>query len=141
MSEFKARDEYLKLFKFSSYEEYLASDLWAWIRERLMASAGAAKCRCCKSTTGLVWHHTSYEPHVLVGNFSVSEEAVVRVCSRCHSLIHFDSSGALVTLEQSRQRLQAMHDYCLDLGDDGATRPELDKLTGRHPEFDEFQAP
>ncbi len=97
-SEFQERDAVLKLFGFASYADYLKSDLWAWIREALMKLPESRFCRCCKTTTGLTWHHESYSLPVLIGNFSNRElfGSVVRLCNECHRAGHFFVDGEFI---------------------------------------------
>ena len=85
---FEQRDKDLRTLGFASYSEYLASDLWAWIRTRRTAGQAKDECRWCHSTTGLVWHHRVYWPPVLAGSWSNARQYVVRVCSECHHRIH-----------------------------------------------------
>lgn len=80
---FHERDKCLKLLGFESYSDYLSSDLWQFVRGSLKESR---ECCVCKSTTGLAWHHRSYEANVLVGNFS--GDLIVRLCNDCHKAIH-----------------------------------------------------
>lgn len=82
------RDEALKIIGFDSYADYLASSLWEWIKSNLVNDASANECYCCKSRTGLAWHHRNYSMRVLVGNFSNSPPVVIRLCSECHEAIH-----------------------------------------------------
>lgn len=86
---FAERDANLRLMGFESYEEYLESDLWNWIRSRILISV-ADKCECCLTTTGLSLHHRNYSLPVLCGNFSNVHHKIVRVCSECHRAIHTD---------------------------------------------------
>ena len=92
------RDKFLDSIGFDSYADYLQSDLWHWIRGQLAAVDLNQMCCCCGSTFGLVWHHRTYAPSVLVGNFSrCTLESVmrhgilfpiVRMCNTCHSILH-----------------------------------------------------
>lgn len=91
LSIFAERDRNLKTLGFENYEEYLQSDLWNWIRSCLAKGGPTSHCECCRTHTGLSWHHRDYSIPVLVGNFSnVNNRGVVRVCSECHLAIHSD---------------------------------------------------
>lgn len=115
---FQERDEFLRLIGFSSYEEYLQSALWEWIRTQL-ALGGMDKCAACNSRVGLVWHHRNYDPATLVGNLGIAfSEAdvkqlirgaeynqippamllsgIVRLCTPCHHAVHFTDKGDYV---------------------------------------------
>jgi hypothetical protein len=93
-----ARDAFLESIGFDSYEIYLQSDLWNWIRSNLLLGEFSHLCCCCGTGVGLVWHHRSYSPAVMVGNFSNSPFGsifeqqlmfpIVRICLPCHSCIH-----------------------------------------------------
>ncbi len=85
---FSKRDEALRLLGFESYADYLQSDLWDWIRSNLKNEPASNECYCCRSKTGLSWHHKCYSLRVLVGNFSNCPAVVVRLCRECHYAIH-----------------------------------------------------
>lgn len=97
------RDKFLESIGFDSYADYLQSDLWHWIRGQLASVDLNQMCCCCGSTFGLVWHHRTYAPSVLVGNFarSVAEPVmhhkilfpIVRMCNTCHSILHTCGPG------------------------------------------------
>lgn len=88
-SPFSERDKNIKTLGFACYADYLQSDLWDWIKTCLKNGSVAA-CECCKSTSGLAWHHREYSIPVLIGNFSNTggDRPIVRVCAECHAAIH-----------------------------------------------------
>jgi hypothetical protein len=70
----------LKQLGFSSYDEYLRSDLWAANRKRLKL---AARCWCCGSFSNLHHHHTTYAN---IGNEQPGD--LVVLCQKCHRGVH-----------------------------------------------------
>jgi hypothetical protein len=97
---FLERDSVLRILGFDSYADYLKSDLWAWIREALMKLPEAKCCHCCKATTGLTWHHESYDIKLLIGNFANRRQykSILRLCSECHRVGHFLQDGTFVKM-------------------------------------------
>jgi hypothetical protein len=66
----------------SNYDDYLASDQWASIREEIKQAAGG-KCRACPKPARDV-HHRDYRPRVLAGR---DHNALVALCRSCHRKI------------------------------------------------------
>lgn len=66
-----------------SYEAYLRSMRWRYLRKQALKRDGKA-CRVCASTECLEVHHRKY-PKVL-GRESVKDLCVL--CARCHRLFH-----------------------------------------------------
>lgn len=86
---FAERDENLRLLGFQSYEDYLTSHIWDWIKSLLSKQEDSQRCFECGGVIGLAWHHRSYSIPVLIGNFSnVPYPDVVRVCRDCHRAIY-----------------------------------------------------
>jgi hypothetical protein len=146
---FAARDMFLRLMGFASYDAYLKSDLWASIVGRLSELKLAKECSRCGARYGLVWHHRRYTLDVLAGNFPVfdgeklhnpnpyrSEDElkainnpVVRICSNCHEFIHFASGKWIADLSRVDHRLRH--------GSDDSRYAEFDKFAegGGESEF------
>jgi hypothetical protein len=107
VSWFGSRGESISQLGFASYSHYLASELWAFVRQSL---GDSKQCQICKSTTGLAWHHRSYSINVLVGNFSSDETPIVRLCKECHKLIHQKDGKWIDDCEQVDQRFVLLSD-------------------------------
>jgi hypothetical protein len=73
---------------FSSYREYLKSDLWKTIRKRVVRRDGG-KCRVCEAKAQCV-HHVRYKKSTLIGN---GDKWLVSLCHDCHHAVEFDSAG------------------------------------------------
>lgn len=97
---YEARDRTLLAMGFSSYREYLASDLWAGIREQVRARCHY-RCRMCKGRATQV-HHLSYTRPVLEGK---DPQQLIALCGRCHKKVEFDpKTGCKLTVEEMRVR-------------------------------------
>lgn len=79
------RESILREMGFPSYAAYLASDLWASIRERVLARDGR-RCRLCPREASQV-HHTKYSRAVLLGR---DLKWLAAICGGCHRFVEFD---------------------------------------------------
>jgi hypothetical protein len=107
------RDSFLFVCGFASYGAYLTSDLWTTIREWLSRHSWANECLACEARFGLQWHHRNYLPSTLVGNFSVTEKEpwrspIVRLCGRCHEIIHYENHDFIHDWERVDRRLDRL---------------------------------
>ncbi len=73
----------LRSLGFASYEEYLASETWRLIRDRVFATKGR-ECRCCGKTATQI-HHRSYDIRVLQGD---NLKPLEPICLKCHDHLH-----------------------------------------------------
>lgn len=74
-----ARNAELAALGFSSYHEYLQSNLWRGIRERAMKRA-KRRCERCGSMRRLQVHHRAYDRATLAGDNIDSLTVACRVC-------------------------------------------------------------
>jgi hypothetical protein len=81
---YKNRAKVLSLLRFSNYREYLASPLWASIRERVFKVKGR-KCYLCGNNANQV-HHNRYRLSKMSGK---SLKFLVPLCGDCHKGIEF----------------------------------------------------
>jgi len=100
MTSYDLRDEVLLKMGFSSYKEYLGSDLWKAIRSRALSTKGNYCFRCGRFTC--LVHHTNYSPEVLRGE---TLKGLVPVCTECHRAIEFDKDGNKRTLRETNDAL------------------------------------
>ena len=70
---------------YNTYREYLKSDLWQDIRERVLDAADRT-CQLCGSVATQV-HHRHYGHRTLKGKTLAH---LLAVCGGCHMLIEFD---------------------------------------------------
>jgi hypothetical protein len=125
---FDQRDEFLKTIGFMSYPDYLASDLWGDIRNRLCAldcrpGFPVTYCTICSSRVGLCWHHVHYAPSVMVGNFHIGrhasrsdggilkQEPVIRLCNECHMNIHHKDGKWIPSIVDINRRMTIVSDF------------------------------
>ena len=92
------RNDTLKRMGFSSYSDYLASDLWREIKREVLAIW--KKCRCCGKDAALV-HHANYQRDVLDGR---NKRFLVSICDACHEHIEFED-GKKVSVKAANGRM------------------------------------
>lgn len=87
-SEYESRNARLRWLGFSTYADYLASELWSRIRAEVIRLADG-KCFCCgaKATQA---HHTNYKIGTLNGE---SLAGIQAVCRDCHTRIELHEDG------------------------------------------------
>ena len=95
-----SRNKRLRSMGFKSYQEYLSSDLWKTIRERVL-ERDQYLCRIC-GDKARVAHHTNYNNKTLCGD---SIGGLISVCYKCHGLIEFDQDGNKIHPMQVRKRV------------------------------------
>ena len=81
---YEQREESLRLLGFGSYEQYLSSPIWYFLRKIAMKKA-RGMCRGCNINKATQVHHTSYSPRVLLGH---RLDKIVPVCDMCHEMAH-----------------------------------------------------
>ena len=85
---YRRRNTELKRLGYSSYEEYLRSELWKTIRDRVFKKRGR-HCTLCPSPADVV-HHQTYSKRVLTGHKICD---LLPMCRRCHSSVEYDDTG------------------------------------------------
>lgn len=86
---YKNRTQNLLELSFYSYQEYLDSDLWNEIRQRVLKFANY-KCRCCGKKAECV-HHSSYSIAVLKGK---NLKKLIALCNDCHKNGEFEKDNS-----------------------------------------------
>lgn len=79
------RKKILKKLGFSAYREYLQSDLWQEINEKMFYYYGE-RCFCCKRRNHLAIHHEKYTEENMS---SKSLEHLFLLCRKCHYITEF----------------------------------------------------
>lgn len=97
---YKERNYNLKAMGYSSYRDYLLSDQWSEIRQRVLDGSNHT-CYCCGSKATQV-HHTVYLKSVLAGR---SLKGLYAVCGKCHYKAEF-SYGKKMSPKQATCRLE-----------------------------------
>ena len=99
------RNKNVRKIGFPSYEEYLKSDLWEKIRERVK-KRDKYRCQCCKGNHRIQVHHTSYQPKVLLGE---QLDPLITLCEFCHHKIEFDDlNEKIFSFSEINQRLNML---------------------------------
>jgi hypothetical protein len=91
----------LRSIGFSSYNQYLASDLWAGIRQRVFDRYGRS-CKVCGGSATQV-HHLWYSRWCLLGE---EISPLVPLCRTCHYQVEFTPDG------QKRDLMGSWKAYC-----------------------------
>lgn len=83
------RQKTLEKLGYSSYQEYLKSELWSRIRnEEINRYQG--KCGLCQKKPAYTVHHHDYSKQALLGS---DRNRLTPICKSCHRKIEFDSEG------------------------------------------------
>lgn len=99
---YKTRKYVLTQLGFSSYKEYLSSQLWKEIRANVLQQY--PECRVCDKPATNV-HHKSYSRMVMIG---VLTSELVSLCTKCHEQIEFSESGHKLNMDVVNKRLDGM---------------------------------
>lgn len=83
---------------YSNYWDYLQSEQWRAIRQRVL-ELHKGKCLFCPLNATQI-HHTSYRRSVLVGT---DLSKLIPLCRSCHQGIEFTDKGAKRTIIQARR--------------------------------------
>lgn len=97
---YRDRDELLKKMGFSSYKDYLASDLWGRIRRQVLARSRAV-CEVCGVATATQIHHRSYCYAALAGYHNAY---LVACCADCHKNAEF-AGRSKTTVREANKRM------------------------------------
>lgn len=83
------RDDNLAEIGFSSYPEYLNSDLWKMVRQEQLGQF--PQCRLCRREATVV-HHVMYDIYTLAGRGNLN---LVSMCHWCHEWCEFEKGEKL----------------------------------------------
>lgn len=95
-----------------TYEEYLASSLWANLKEQLIYSNPGANCFICGKKFTLLIHHVDYKS---LGYERLGVDVYI-LCYRCHKRAHFTIWGAKIPLFKKtllRRIFWLKSNYCI----------------------------
>ncbi len=87
---------------YATYSEYLKSDLWLDLRERVLDLHNRT-CGMCRGVATQV-HHRHYGIRTLLGKTLVH---LFPVCGKCHVGIEFDSFGKKRSAKQAEEWLKS----------------------------------
>lgn len=102
---YASRDRVLQELGFSSYSEYLSSDLWRKIRKRVISRYGN-QCRICGFPYDNI-HHLRYDWKTLSGKSLVN---LVPLCRDCHKSLEFKDGKKVPMLECRNEYFAAAGD-------------------------------
>lgn len=92
------RNRMLDALGFSSYADYLSSDLWKAVRASVLTEG--VKCSCCRRQASQVHHHF-YTPANLAGETTVG---LYPICAGCHGSVELGKKGGKRTLAKAEER-------------------------------------
>jgi 5-methylcytosine-specific restriction endonuclease McrA len=98
--QYQQRAESLRTLGFSSYQDYLRSPIWRFVRGLVMKRC-RGQCESCRINRASQVHHTSYSVKVLLGH---KLKRLVGVCDMCHEMAHETELDPTVRKERRRQR-------------------------------------
>lgn len=106
LNAYEQRDRELAKLGFALYAEYLASDLWAAIRARVLQHA-KHRCQLCPAEATQV-HHLKYGRPGLTGNLTQKklDRWFVAVCRLCHVKAEF-TNGRKTSLARANKKMRA----------------------------------
>lgn len=94
---YQERADALRKLGFSSYKEYLSSDLWKRVRVRVYRKYGSLCLLCSNPATEL--HHLCYSVEDLAGR---RLSHIKPICRECHQRCEFTTRGSKRTVEEAR---------------------------------------
>ncbi len=103
VSHYLKRNRLLKKLGFGSYREYLMSDLWREIREKVFAAKGRVCFLCPAAATEI--HHCRYAKSDLLGRRMIG---MFPLCGKCHHAVEFDPSGRKLSMPQMRHKFNTL---------------------------------
>lgn len=100
---YELRDKLLKKLGYPSYQEYLCSERWWKIKEKVLV-AYENRCILCSSKATEV-HHLSYRAKVLMGK---KMDQLVPLCRSCHVKVEFHPDGKKRMLAQAQKVYESL---------------------------------
>lgn len=100
--EYKDRNEMLPLIGYASYVEYLKSDDWFKIRDKVIRKH--PECSCCDKPASQVHHH-NYDARVMLG---LVTDLLFPLCDECHTKIEVLPDGGKRELRHVQEMLAPM---------------------------------
>lgn len=85
---YQRRDVILAEMNFSSYRDYLRSDLWKDIRSRVIGPY--TFCKACRQRPASEVHHLRYDKDTMLGR---RVDTLMALCHDCHDRIEFGRKG------------------------------------------------
>ncbi len=122
---YRERNRNLHAMGYSSYAEYLQSDLWKGIRSRVLLPD--TKCYICDRLATQL-HHTAYRKCDLEGR---DLRRLIPLCHPCHERIEFrDGDGEKLNIRQARIKMNQLRTLHRKQTEDSSS-PELHREFSR----------
>ena len=107
--DYQSRQIALQDLGFSSYRDYLNSELWLEIRRKVYKAKGNACFLCGLPATEL--HHNRYHRNDLAGK---KIKYINPICRECHTTIEFQKDGSKGTVQQAKKAFHKARKMFLD---------------------------
>jgi len=114
---YKTRNNILEELGYDDYGDYLKSDLWSEIRDRVLKESGY-QCICCgkqklDETLVMQVHHMVYSKENLSGE---SLYGLVAICRSCHAKAEFKPKSGYWKKTGAKKTLGEANAYVLGVG-------------------------
>lgn len=99
----------LKLLGISSYKEYLSSNYWKQIKDKMYSSKIPKKCYCCGSSKQLNVHHKKYKLRDIDSKILTN---FIFLCNDCHREVHnLQKDNKYLTINQATKKYRSIKNY------------------------------
>ena len=95
------RDIILKRNRFITYQDFLSSDYWKAIKEKVKGpkhSDNYNSCQMCKREDDIHLHHETYR--WMLTRYELRD--IISLCSRCHKAVHDTAYEEAITFKQAK---------------------------------------
>jgi hypothetical protein len=108
--QFQYRNDQLRDKGYEDYQEFLKSDFWKELKEKLKQKPFYQKCSCCGNKEEIELHHINYKDILN----SSSERFIFPVCRDCHQKIHNISREQNISFKNASRKLRKINNYVLE---------------------------
>lgn len=102
-NQFGLRNRILKANGYKSYQEYLLSDEWKFVRAIAKTKPQNKQCSVCRGIDNLEMHHVTYKL-ICTKDYVSQANKIIALCRKCHDDVHDRISGSLKTIVRNQRR-------------------------------------
>lgn len=102
-NQFGLRNRILKANGYRSYQEYLLSDEWKYVRAIAKTRPQNKQCSVCRGMNNLEMHHVTYKL-ICTKDYVSQANKIKALCRKCHGDVHDRISGSLKTIVRNQRR-------------------------------------
>lgn len=109
--QFTMRNELLKDYGFTSYQEFLNSEFWRAMKDSLKTKKSFQFCYGCGNGGKLEFHHWKYK------NFldGANSKNLITMCRECHEQVHKISRERNISFKSSAKKLRRANGFDLSI--------------------------